>query len=270
MTQEHRPVWPVFVTFLLATVAVMVAGMVVLLARFGLGGAGHPPLDALTLDLSALVTEVVLVAAALLFGRPFTPARFGLVSGRARSLDVLLVAAGTVALADVVDSLVTLAGFSNSGSIAAMRQAIEGAAGWGLVATVSIIGPVAGFAEELFFRGFMQTRLSERWGPWRAVLWASFCFGFLHFDLIHSTEAFLIGLWLGHATERTGSLWPAVVGHVTNNVLSVLFQRLGLVTAKVLPNLLWGAAGLVVLVTVAVALRARPVSPPAIVPLSAA
>jgi membrane protease YdiL (CAAX protease family) len=267
----QRPVWPVFVAFALATAALLVGSTILLQVRFGVQGAQHPIVDATLLNLSVLVTDVILVAAVLLAARPLTRARLRLVRGRARPLDVVLVAVGTVALADVIDSVAMLLDLYRSGSVATMKNAIAGAAGPSLVTTFLMVGVVGASVEELFFRGFMQTRLSERWRPWRAVVWTSFCFGLLHMDLVHSTEAFLIGLWLGHYTERTGSLWPAMAAHIANNTLSVAFQRLGLVSSSTLPHVLWGLGGLVLLLVCLIALRrslAEPAAAPA-VPLAA-
>src|SRR3954447_26415998 len=124
----QRPVWPVFVAFVLATLAIGVGSAVVLVVRLGVQGAQHPIIDANLLNLSVLLTDVILVAAVLLAARPLTRQRLRLVRGRARPLDVVLVAAGTVALADVIDSVAMLLDLYRSGSLATMRNAIAGAA----------------------------------------------------------------------------------------------------------------------------------------------
>ena len=261
----HKPaVWPVFVTFVAAALAIMVAGVAISVVDF-VGrtrqAATEPDrafgaeLSAETLNRSALASELVLLAAVGLAARPLTRARLRLVRGRTSLAVTAAVALGTLAVGDVVDSAAMLLGLYRTGALAQMRQAIEGARGPTLVVTFLVVGLLAGFAEELFFRGFMQTRLSQRWRLWPAVLATSLCFGLMHLDAVHSTEAFLIALWLGWSTERTGSLWPAVAGHVLNNSLSVLFQVLGLVSEAPRPNLLWGAAGVVLLVACLIALR---------------
>jgi membrane protease YdiL (CAAX protease family) len=50
-----------------------------------------------------------------------------------------------------------------------------------------------------------------------AVPVASVLFGIIHFDWVQGSFAVFLGLWLGEITDRTGSVWPAVVGHAVNN-----------------------------------------------------
>jgi len=153
---------------------------------------------------------------------------------------------GTLALGQVLDSATMLAGLGNRGAMAVIRRAIEGAAGPELFAAVVVIGVLAGSAEEVFFRGYMQGRLRERWGPALAVIVTSVAFGLLHFDWIHGVLALALGLWLGFVTERAGSALPAVVSHVVNNVVfTVLTATVGTLQDRTLNmGLLTGSAGI--------------------------
>src|SRR5207245_486355 len=85
----------------------------------------------------------------------------------------------------------------------------------GLLAVI-IVGVVAGTAEEMFFRGYMQTRLVQRLPRVAAVGITAFCFGVFHLDWLHGLLALALGLYLGWITELTGSALPAVVCHVIN------------------------------------------------------
>src|SRR5438094_5362237 len=75
----------------------------------------------------------------------------------------------------------------------------------------------------------MQTRLAEAWGPSRAIVVTAACFGVLHVDIsgVHMVLAFVMGLYLGAVVERTGSVLPAIVCHVINNVVYTLQTALG-------------------------------------------
>ena len=88
---------------------------------------------------------------------------------------------------------------------------------------------LAPLAEEIFFRGFMLTRLREHWGGRRAIVATAACFGVLHVDPngIHMLLAFVMGLYLGFVAERTGSTLPAIACHVVNNVVYTLQTALG-------------------------------------------
>jgi membrane protease YdiL (CAAX protease family) len=79
--------------------------------------------------------------------------------------------------------------------------------------------------EELFFRGYLQTRLVARWGRWTGIALTALAFGLVHMDWVHSTFAFLLGLWLGWMTERAGSIRPAMLVHGANNLLAMVWER---------------------------------------------
>ncbi|MBT1155530.1 CPBP family intramembrane metalloprotease [Aminobacter anthyllidis] len=91
---------------------------------------------------------------------------------------------------------------------------------------------VAAAVEELVFRGVIQTRLAERWGPALAIGVTSVAFLVIHFpgwvllaampDATTMASVFLIGLVCGWLRHRTGSLWPAIAAHAANNFGALL------------------------------------------------
>ena len=93
--------------------------------------------------------------------------------------------------------------------------------GWGTVLAASLL-PAIG--EELLFRGFLLRGLNKAWGPIPAVLLSALLFG-----LAHGVDASLpgrlgIGLVLGFAAVRTGSVRPGMVAHGVNNLLYIGWQ----------------------------------------------
>jgi membrane protease YdiL (CAAX protease family) len=74
-----------------------------------------------------------------------------------------------------------------------------------------------GFMEEMLFRGYMQTRLLQRWPAWVAILVTSAIFGVFHVMPHAVVNAFVIGLWLGVLAWRTGSIWPSIACHAFIN-----------------------------------------------------
>jgi membrane protease YdiL (CAAX protease family) len=86
-----------------------------------------------------------------------------------------------------------------------------------------VIGILPAFAEEFLFRGYIQSRISVRWGRWIAILIASLLFGLSHFDWIQSPITFLMGLYLGYVADRAGSIRPAMFAHMFNNSAVLLF-----------------------------------------------
>jgi membrane protease YdiL (CAAX protease family) len=147
--------------------------------------------------------------------------RLRLQPSSARPLHVAVAVLGLLGLGEAMDSAVNLLGWGNQGMLALMSKTV-GSMSWpALLAAVVVVGLLAGTAEELFFRGFLQTRLRQRWGPLLAIVFTAVVFGLFHCDLLHTPLAAIIGVYLGWMTERVGSVRPAIAAHVINNVVSV-------------------------------------------------
>ena len=85
-----------------------------------------------------------------------------------------------------------------------------------------MIGMTPAFCEEIVFRGYMQTRLTKSVGPLAGILVASALFAAFHMDFVHVIAVFPLGVFLGWITWRSGSLFPAMLGHFVNNAISVV------------------------------------------------
>jgi membrane protease YdiL (CAAX protease family) len=85
-------------------------------------------------------------------------------------------------------------------------------------------GVLASLAEELFFRGFLQTVFCQRLGDIKGIVLASLFFMFSHLMPWGFPDKFLGGLFLGFLYLRTGTLWAPIFAHFLNN--SVLFSVL--------------------------------------------
>jgi membrane protease YdiL (CAAX protease family) len=224
-------VWPVFAAYVLAAFSIVSFSLVAAMML----RAAFPEMserevfDGLPgLLVGGMASSMALILTVLLVARPADPVRLRLVPGRETGPQLIAMIVGTLALGQILDSATMLAGLANKGAMAVIRRAIEGAAGPELFAAVVIIGLLAGSTEEVFFRGYMQTRLRERWPPALAVVVTSVAFGLLHLEWLHAALAFALGLWLGFITERAGSALPAIAAHVVNNVVfTVLTATVG-------------------------------------------
>jgi membrane protease YdiL (CAAX protease family) len=222
-------IWPVFVAYLLAFVSIvsfsLVAAMMLRAAFPELSERevfeGLPGILA-----SAMASSAALLVTLLIVARPVDPVRLRLIPGRETGRELGAMILGTLALGQILDSATVLAGLANRGAMAVVRRAIEAAAGPDLFAAVVVIGVLAGSAEEVFFRGYMQTRLRERLRPAIAIVITSLAFALLHLEWVHAGLALVLGLWLGFVAERAGSALPAVASHVTNNALFTLVTAL--------------------------------------------
>jgi membrane protease YdiL (CAAX protease family) len=107
----------------------------------------------------------------------------------------------------------------------------------------------AGFGEEIFFRGYIQSRINQSFGrPWRAfglqfgvgLIVSSLLFGFIHalntvdyfngrfeFAWLWCLTNFFSGLFFGCLRERTGSVLPGAIVHGLEDVLAEVPGLLG-------------------------------------------
>jgi uncharacterized protein len=222
----------VFATYVAAVAGIFAVSGVAIVALV----SAYPDVPEQTLlrSLPALLAGSVAASTALLLTivlvvRPLEPdtlrLRPGWESGRALGAMVI----GILALGQALDSVTALAGLGDRSAMATIRSVLQQAAGAELFGAVVVIGVLAGTAEEIFFRGYMQTRLRQRWRAPLAIAATSVCFSILHVDPsgIHVVLAFALSLYLGFVAELTGSVLPAIVCHVVNNVVYTLQTALG-------------------------------------------
>jgi membrane protease YdiL (CAAX protease family) len=215
-------VWPVFAAYFLAVLGILSFSFVAAVALReiypDLGGR-----DLFTtlpgLLAGALASSTALVVTVMVAARPTDATQLRLRPGRETGGQLVAMIVGTLALGQALDSVTTLAGLGDYGSMAVIRHALERARGPELFAAVVIIGVGAGAAEEVFFRGYMLPRLAERWPPAAAIGVSSLGFAVLHVEWLHALLAFVLGLYFGFITLKAGSALPAVACHVINNSL---------------------------------------------------
>lgn len=104
-------------------------------------------------------------------------------------------------------------------------QAIVGlldTSGLGLIVTLLGVGIVGPIIEEIFFRGFLYGGLRKRLGVLGAMIGSTLFFTALHFTIDQFIPIFFLGLFLAWLYERTGSLFPGIFLHITNNSFAVI------------------------------------------------
>jgi membrane protease YdiL (CAAX protease family) len=206
------------VAFAAVVLASGAAGLVLLeLDPAAVAGTQLPALLAGGLASAGALTVVALVA-----GRRSPRVELALVRPRSSPGALLGMVVGTLALGQALESLAYLLGFGAVGTPEVIRQALAGVTVGRLAVAVVVIGGFAGFAEELFFRGFMQTQLRAEWRPAWAITVTGVGFGALHLDWVHAALALVLGIYLGVVREVSGSTLAAVLCHVVNNAVSVV------------------------------------------------
>jgi membrane protease YdiL (CAAX protease family) len=137
----------------------------------------------------------------------------------------LVVAASTcLALSSWSSSVLEFLHWGQTGALKAIADAFNEASPGFLLVGILVIGVGGGVSEEIFFRGYFQSRVVARWGRWPGIWLTAACFALMHLDLAQGLWALAVGVFLGWVTERTGSIWPAAFLHVVNNSASVLLS----------------------------------------------
>lgn len=85
---------------------------------------------------------------------------------------------------------------------------------------------LAPLAEEIYFRGIMQSFIRRQTGkPWAAVLLASGFFAAIHLNQPQAVASlFALSVVLGYNYERTGRLLPSILIHVVFNAVFMLAE----------------------------------------------
>jgi len=98
----------------------------------------------------------------------------------------------------------------------------------------------AALCEEVLFRGYCQSALQARFGPWVAILLTALLFAAFHLEPAGLPTYLLLGAWLGWLRHAGGSLRLPILAHATNNLLA-------LVQVNILGEAFWTANMLLIL-----------------------
>ncbi len=87
---------------------------------------------------------------------------------------------------------------------------------------------VAPVAEEFFFRGLVQTLFTNLLrSRWLAIWLSATAFGAVHFTQPHAVPALIVlGILMGYAYERSGSLIPPILIHAAFNLKTLTWDAL--------------------------------------------
>ena len=229
-----RPrVWTPFVVFVAAfvlQVPVIIVFLIVLtLILHGPNGAAQNLEKVIQSDIgilgSTLCTMATFAGGAILAGWASPIAlvnRLRLTKPSISPFGMATAICGTLSISLAFDGLSLLDLLPDSPVLSELSRIIGSMTGFSLIGAVLTIGVAPGIAEELLFRGYIQTRLTQRWGAGVGIFVTSLLFGLMHMDPVHMAFAFFMGLFLGYLTERSGSIRPAMICHATNNIISTL------------------------------------------------
>jgi len=93
-----------------------------------------------------------------------------------------------------------------------------------LLFLIVIFNPIL---EELFFRGFLWKTLRNNYSFLKTLLINAAAFAFIHLNFIQGINAFLMGLIYGFIAERSKSVWPCLIAHLTISYMTYLLSQKG-------------------------------------------
>jgi membrane protease YdiL (CAAX protease family) len=126
-----------------------------------------------------------------------------------------------------------------------------------LLAVVTIAGTAA-FAEEFCLRGVLLPGLRGRMKPIWALTITSIVFTLMHGSFTALPYTFLLGWLLGYLTLRSGSIFPAMAFHFTNNAIATLLSYWATKITEVTPQLTQASQAETILAMMELAMVALP------------
>ena len=95
----------------------------------------------------------------------------------------------------------------------------------GLIVNILIVGVLAGFSEELFFRGALQRLLTSGGIMPHLMIWVTaFIFSAFHLQFFGFVPRMLLGAFFGYLLWWSGSLWLPILLHSLNNSIVVIAE----------------------------------------------
>lgn len=82
--------------------------------------------------------------------------------------------------------------------------------------------------EELVFRGILFTRLKSMLPKIPAIVVSALIFAAVHFNIVQFIYAFLLGIVLAILMDQADHVYPAIIGHITANLIAVLRTETGI------------------------------------------
>jgi len=93
-------------------------------------------------------------------------------------------------------------------------------------AAVFVIALLPAFFEEFVFRGVFLSIMERKFSKVSLILTTGLMFGLMHMNVFTVFETGVLGVILGLITVNSGSVFPAVIMHFTNNAFSVILMFL--------------------------------------------
>lgn len=237
---SRRPrVWPSLIVVPLTIVAILCAQVVlglVFAAIYFAQGIRDPQqvVETMMGDVRFIVTLLIvnftiIIAVAVTGGwlsRERLGARLGLVRPSAPFWSMPLIIIGTGFVWATVMTFLPLVISEPSEHIIRVAEMLAALGRSNPLLLIAMIVVLPSIVEEILIRGYVQRRITRRWGPLVGITLATIGFAVLHMDPQHAIGVIPLGVWCGFVAWRTGSVYPAMLCHGTNNGLAAMYLLL--------------------------------------------
>lgn len=88
---------------------------------------------------------------------------------------------------------------------------------------IIVVALIPSVCEEIFFRGIIFYAFKGM-DIWKSIIVSSFYFSLFHFDIRNLLGPFFLGVLIAWYCYRTGSIFPGIIAHFTNNLMLVLIN----------------------------------------------
>ncbi len=114
---------------------------------------------------------------------------------------------------------------SEETAASSVRLIMGGTSVMDLIMSILIVGVMAGFSEELFFRGGLQRLFTTSGLNHHVAIWiVATVFSLFHFQFFGLVPRILLGAYFGYLLWWSRSIWLPVIAHVFNNVSYVAYD----------------------------------------------
>ena len=152
-------------------------------------------------------------------------AAFGLVPvGFSEIMWAAMFGAGACLVAAVINSLTQYALAAFHVDLMQLLPAQPPVTGWRVYAMLLLLAVIPAFAEETMFRGALLHAWAKD-GTKRALWHSAVLFSLIHLQPNALPSLIFLGLSLGIVTLATGSVYPAMIVHGVNNLISLLLTN---------------------------------------------
>jgi membrane protease YdiL (CAAX protease family) len=90
---------------------------------------------------------------------------------------------------------------------------------WGVLIGGAVVAPIV---EEIIFRGYIFAGLRNDFGWVKAAIISSLLFSIIHFQITAFIPIFILGMIFAYLYQRSNSIWPAIIMHVSTNTIALV------------------------------------------------